>query len=361
MIIDDMLTNREMLADILEDHFEVTKAESGMQALRMLKANPEEFVVVLLDLIMPEVDGFAVLEFMKKQKWLKRTGVVVITGENSREAEMRCLELGASDFVQKPFEPAIVRHRVTNVVELFSYKRAMEHKVKKQTETLQKQYNLLKLQSERIKASYERIIDIIGELVEFRDTESGKHIRHVRNFTTILAKEVQKEYPEYKLSDEDIERISSASVLHDIGKIAIPDHILSKPGKLTNDEYELMKSHASRGSELLQQIQDVWDKDFEKTSYEICRYHHERYDGRGYPDGLKGEEIPLAAQIVSVADVYDALVSERVYKAAYTPQQAFHMIITGECGVFSPKILECFRNVQKDFEALAAKEGTQEE
>lgn len=232
----------------------------------------------------------------------------------------------------------------------------LEEKVQAQTETLRKQYKVLQLQAERLHQSNEKIIDILGTVVEYRNLESGEHINRVKGFTKILAAKLMEEYPEYGLTPVSVDMISSASALHDIGKIAIPDHILLKPGRLTAEEFEYMKSHTTRGCDILKSIEGVWDDSYGKLSYEICRHHHERYDGKGYPDSLKGEEIPIAAQIVSVADVYDALVTERVYKSAYSKDEAFHMIINGECGMFSPKLLECFRHVRKDFEALADKQ-----
>lgn len=359
LVVDDVSINRDMLEEMLKGDYEVEQAEGGMQALRILKERHEDFVVILLDLMMPEVDGFAVLEVMRNQKWIDTTPVIVISGENSSEAESRSLELGASDFIRKPFDQYLVRRRVKNIADLFSYKRSLEIKVKKQTETLRKQYRLLQLQSEKIRESNAKIIDILGTVVECRNLESGEHIKRVKRFTEILAEELMRAYPEYELTEEKIGLIAAASALHDIGKIAIPDNILLKPAKLTDDEYEYMKSHASRGAEILQQIEGAWDGEFGKICYDICRHHHERYDGRGYPDALKGDDIPISAQLVSIADVYDALVSERVYKVAYSPERAFHMIVSGECGVFSPKLLECFRNVRKDFEHLAVSAGEQ--
>lgn len=354
LVVDDISVNRDMLEEMLKEDYEIEQAEGGMQALRILKDRQDEFVAILLDLMMPEVDGFAVLEVMRQQKWSDSTPVIVISGENSRETEKRSLSLGAADFIRKPFDQYVVRQRVKNIADLFSYRRSLESKVKKQTETLRKQYRILQLQAEKIRERNVKIIDILGTVVECRNLESGEHIKRVKGFTGILAKELMKAYPEYELTEEKIGLIATASALHDIGKIAIPDHILLKPAKLTDDEYDYMKSHAARGAEILQQIEEVWDGEFGKICYDICRHHHERYDGRGYPDALRGDDIPIAAQLVSVADVYDALVSERVYKEAYSPEKAFHMIVSGECGVFSPKLLECFRNVRKDFEKLAA-------
>ncbi len=277
--------------------------------------------------------------------------VLVISAEAKGEVEQRCLDLGVSDFIRKPFN-AMLRKRVKNIVDLFLYRNQLEEKVEEQTITLKKQNKQLQEQAERLKESNTKIIDILGTVVESRNLESGEHIKRVKGFTRILAEQMQKDYPEYGLTDEKIEIIVSASSLHDIGKIAIPDSILLKPGRLTEEEFACMKTHTIRGDEVLDSIQGVWDEDYDKVSHEICRYHHERYDGRGYPDGLKGEEIPISAQLVGVADVYDALVSERVYKSAFSPDEAFEMIQGGKCGNFSPKILDGFRKVKADFEAL---------
>lgn len=355
LVVDDMEINREMLREILEDCYEVEEAENGRRALELIKDHPSELAVVLLDLIMPEVNGFAVLEVMKSKGWIDKIPVLVISGEGSLDAERRCFEYGVSDFVRKPFDDVLVKRRVQNIANLFQYQNQLEEKVEKQTGIVRKQYQLLQQQAEQLKKSNANIIDILGTVVESRNLESGEHINRVKLYTELLAREMQKDYPEYSLTNEQVELISSASALHDVGKIAIPDHILLKPAKLTDDEFEYMKSHTTRGCELLNNIKGVWSEEYSKISYEICRHHHERYDGRGYPDGLKGEEIPISAQLVSIADVYDALVNERVYKSAYTKEEAFHMIVTGECGLFSPKLLECFRKVRKAFEELSGK------
>lgn len=353
LIVDDVELNQDMLEMILQDEYQILKAGNGRQALDLLEEQHEEIAVILLDLIMPEVDGFAVMDTMKEKGWMEKIPVLIISGETAVTIEKKCFEYGVSDFIRKPFDNMLVKKRVGNVFHLFQYQNELELKVEKQTEALRRQFKLLQLQAEKLKKSNENIIDILGTVVESRHLESGEHIKRVKGFTEILAREVMKEYPEYGLTDKKIEVIVVSSSLHDLGKIAIPDNILLKPGKLTSEEYEYMKSHTTRGSEILTHLVDVWDEEYQKTCYEICRHHHERYDGKGYPDGLKGEEIPISAQIVSIADVYDALVSERVYKNAFTKEEAFHMIVTGECGIFSPKLLECFRNVKGEYEKLA--------
>ena len=328
LVVDDMELNRDILREILEEDYPILEAESGRRALEMIQKYGEDIAVILLDLIMPDGDGFAVLEIMKKRNWLEKMPVLIISGENSLETEKKCFAYGISDFIHKPFDNTLVRHRVKNVTELFMYKNQLEQRVEKQTEALRKQYRMLQLQADKLKMSNVRIIDILGTVVEGRNLESGEHIMRVKSYTEILGKQLMKDYPEYGLEEKQLEVIASASALHDIGKIAIPDNILLKPAKLTDTEYEYMKSHTTRGCEILENIEGAWDKDYAKASYEICRHHHERYDGRGYPD-------------------------ERVYKSAYSKEKAFHMIVTGECGIFSPKLLECFRRVRRQFEALA--------
>jgi putative two-component system response regulator len=352
LIVDDAELNREMLSVILEEEYVVLEAENGRDAFAVLEEKHDNIAAVLLDLNMPEMDGFKVMENMKAKGWMNKIPVLIISGETAIKTEKECFEYGVSDFIRKPFDNTLVKKRVNNIVKLFLYQNELEKKVEKQTEIVKRQYNMLQMQAQKLQKSNENIIDILGTVVENRNLESGEHIKRVKGFTAILARELMKEYPEYGLTEKKIEMIVSTSSLHDVGKISIPDNVLLKPGKLTAEEYEYMKSHTTRGSEILSEFKDIWDDEYRKTSYEICRYHHERYDGRGYPDGLKGDEIPISAQIVSIADVYDALVSERVYKSAYTKDEAFHMIVTGECGVFSPKLLECFRNVKKEFEAL---------
>ena len=340
LIVDDVEVNRDILAMILEEEYPIIEAENGRVAVELMEKHQDEIAVVLLDLIMPEYDGYAVLETMNERNWINIMPVLVISAEAKGEVEQRCLDLGVSDFIRKPFN-AMLRKRVKNIVDLFLYRNQLEEKVEEQTITLKKQNKQLQEQAERLKESNTKIIDILGTVVESRNLESGEHIKRVKGFTRILAEQMQKDYPEYGLTDEKIEIIDSASSLHDIGKIAIPDSILLKPGRLTKDEFEEMKKHTLYGCELLEKFKQE-DNEFYNYCYDICRSHHERYDGNGYPDSLKGDEIPIWAQIVSIVDVYDALVSKRVYKDPYVVDEAARMIMEGECGIFSPEMLDCF-------------------
>lgn len=353
LIVDDMEINREMLAEILEKEYSIIQAADGQQAIDLLMDEGDEISVVLLDLLMPGVDGYQVLEKMNQYSWLNKIPVLVISAEDSVGVERRCFDLGVSDFIHKPFDSVLICKRVKNVVELVAYKNHLEEKVERQTATLKKQNEILMAQAKRLQESNTKMIDILGAVVESRNLESGEHIKRVKGFTRILGEQMMSRHPEYELTPEKLNIIVSAAALHDVGKIAIPDSVLLKPGRFTKEEFEIMKTHTTRGCEILDNVEGVWDDEYGRYCYEICRYHHERYDGRGYPDGLVGEEIPVAAQIVGIADVYDALVSERVYKGAFTEEQAYNMIQGGECGTFSPKILEAFAEVREEFKELA--------
>lgn len=347
-----MEINREMLGEILEDKYTIIYAENGKESIEKIEQQHAQIAAILLDLNMPEMDGYEVLEYLNQHNYIEEIPVLVISGEESIKIEKRCFTMGVSDFIRKPFDNMLVRKRVENLAELYIYRESLEDKISQQTKAIRKQYRLLQKQAEELKQKNKNIIEILGTVVECRDMESGAHILRVKAYTEILAKQLMKDYPEYGLTDEMIEIIVSASALHDIGKIGISDTILLKPGRLSAEEFEYMKSHTLRGCDILNNIQGAWDEEYGKYSYEICRHHHERYDGNGYPDGLVGEQIPISAQLVSIADVYDALVNERIYKDAYSKDKAYQMIIQGECGVFSPKLLEAFRKVHKAFENL---------
>lgn len=350
LVVDDMELNRDAIEEILETDYDVIKAENGIEALQIIELHKDDIKAILLDLIMPGMDGFAVMDVLKQKDYMNSIPVIIISSETTVDVERKCFEYGVADFIHKPFDFTLVLKRVHNIVELYMYKGRLEDKVQAQKETLIEQNKMLQVMADKLKQNNTQIIDILGTVVESRNLESGEHVKRVKGFTKILAGQVMRDYPEYGLDEEMIEEISAASALHDVGKIAIPDNILLKPGKLTDEEFEIMKSHTTKGCEILDNIEGAWDEKYGKLSYEICRHHHERFDGRGYPDRLKGDEIPISAQIVSVADVYDALVCERVYKKAFPKDVAFKMIMDGECGTFSPKIMECFKKVKVQFE-----------
>ncbi|MBO5278112.1 MAG: response regulator [Lachnospiraceae bacterium] len=341
LIVDDEEVNRIILKNIFEEQYEVLEAANGEEALALIDEYAQSLVVIFLDLMMPVLNGFGVLEYMSEKEYMNRIPVILITGDATAESQEKGYDYGVSDIIHKPFAPRVVMRRTRNIIDLYASRREMEKQLEERTRKLRES-------EEKLRNSNEFLVNALSSVVEFRSLESGEHIRRVKFFTRIMLKYLIKYFPEYQLTDEDAELIIRASSLHDLGKIAIPDAILLKPGKLTPAEYEIMKQHSVYGSELLERFKQD-DNQFYRYCYEICRHHHERYDGKGYPDGLKGEEIPISAQVVSLVDVYDALVSKRVYKEPYTNELAVQMIKNGECGVFSPKIMECFDLAKEDF------------
>lgn len=338
LIVDDMEVNRAILRSLFEDDYNLLEAQNGDQALMMLNQYADTIAAMLLDIVMPVKDGYQVLEEMAQAKLLGSVPVIVITAQDSSENEVRAFDLGASDIVMKPFEAHVVRRRVQNVVELHQHRRHLEELVEEQAVGLRESRDVL--------------MDALSSVIEHRSIESGQHVLRIRMFTRVLLEDVMHSYPEYGLTDRKIDVIASAAALHDIGKIAIPDVILNKPGPLTEEEFEVMKTHTEKGCEILAGLERMHDKEYLQYAYNICRYHHERWDGKGYPEGLKGENIPICAQAVGIADAYDALTTDRVYKQAYTPETAYNMILNGKCGRFSPRLMECFKNVQKAFADL---------
>lgn len=361
LIVDDVELNRDILSDMLEEDYDILTAADGRQAITIMNSEIENIAVVLLDLVMPEVDGFYVLNIMKERNWMKDIPVVIISGDATVEVETRALKFGVNDFIHKPFNVNIVRQRVKNITDLYNYRKQIEERFNTQTDILEKTNILLRRQAYELHQNNARIIDILGTVVESRNLESGEHIHRVKGYTHLLALEYMRLYPDEGMTKHRAKLIASASSLHDVGKIAIPDSILLKPGRFSPDEFAIMTAHTSKGAAIVKEMSDIWDEEYGTACYEICLYHHERWDGKGYPMHKKGDEIPLSAQLVSIADVYDALVSERCYKDAFSPEQAFEMIVGGECGQFNPKIIECFKNLKDEFENFDAENYSLEE
>lgn len=337
LIVDDIELNRAILYELFHNKYTILEAENGEEALKLIEAHASDLAVVLLDVVMPVMDGIEMLRHFSSQ-WSSSIPVVLITAENNESTALEGYNLGVADIINKPFNPEIVSRRVENVIELYAHKRHLEEK-------LQDQYELLEQQAEKLKQANTSIIDMLSTVVEFRNGESGFHIRRIRYITKLLMEALGARYEDYRFSDEQIQMITDASALHDIGKIVIPDAVLLKPGKLTPEEYEIIKTHTTKGCEILDNLEYVHDPDFFTYCYEICRHHHERWDGRGYPDGLKGNQISIWAQVVALADVYEALTNKRIYKPPYTHDQAVSMILNGECGSFNPRLLSCFLEV----------------
>lgn len=344
LIVDDMEINRDILKDIFAEQYEIFEAEDGVQAVDQLQKHNEEIELIFLDLQMPHKNGLEVLKYMNETGYINQIPVIMITGESTIDSDVKAYELGAADIIYKPFAPAVVIRRALNIIELYEHRISLEKKLEQRTRQL-------KDSQKKLEKNNTFLINALSSVVEFRSLESGEHIKRVKTFTGIILHHLRKLYPEYGITDEQAKQIIYASALHDIGKISIPDDILLKPGKLTADEFEIMKTHTTKGCEILERFKQE-ENDFYRYCYDICRHHHERYDGKGYPDKLVGEEIPIWAQIVSIVDVYDALVSRRVYKTPYAVEEAERMILAGECGTFSPKILNCFEMAKAELFAL---------
>lgn len=331
LIVDDSEMNRSILVDMLGEEYDTIEVENGLMAVNELQKRAAEISLMMLDIVMPVMDGMEVLEVMNRRGWIETVPVVMISAETSSDRISQALEMGVTDFISRPFDAKIVQRRVLNTLLSSAKQKELENLVAEQI--FEKEQNSLLM------------IDILSHIVEFRNGESGLHVVHVRRLTEVLLEHLSSKRPDYELDAGKIALISEASALHDIGKIAIDEKILNKPGRLTSEEFEIMKQHSTIGAQMLDGLSVHQGEPLVQVAYEICRWHHERWDGRGYPDGLKGDEIPISAQVVAMADVYDALTSERVYKAAFSHEKAVEMICAGECGSFNPMLLECLMEV----------------
>ncbi len=333
LVVDDSEMNRSILADMLGDDYEILEATNGVEAIAAIKERESEITLMLLDIVMPRMDGFEVLSIMNKGGWIGNIPVIMISAETSSNLVNQAYDMGVTDYISRPFDGKIVRRRVNNTIMLYTKQKMLQGMIAEQILEKEKSSSLM--------------VDILSNIVEFRNGESGLHVLHVRTITETLLKHLAEKTDQYDLNHTKIAMISLASALHDIGKISIDEKILNKPGRLTDEEFVIMKTHSAIGGDMLMNVAHRRDEELVKVAYEICRWHHERYNGRGYPDGLKGEEIPISAQVVAMADVYDALTSKRVYKPAFSHEKAVEMIMNGECGVFNPLLLECLQDVKE--------------
>ena len=338
LIVDDSEINREILKEILKEDYRILEVANGEECLEQLERYGTGISLVLLDIVMPEIDGFEVLAAMNQNHWIEDIPVIMISSEDSDSYIRRAYEMGVSDYISRPFDAKIVYQRVLNMIKLYAKQRRLIRLVTRQIYEKERNNRML--------------IGILSQIVEFRNGESGRHVIHINLITQLLLEQLVKKTGKYQLSWEDRLLIATASALHDIGKIGIDEKILNKPGKLTKEEFEIMKTHTLIGAQMLDNLDMYRNEKLLKLAYEICRWHHERYDGKGYPDGLVGEEIPISAQVVSLADVYDALVSERVYKKAFSHEKALEMIRNGECGTFNPLLLQCMTEAQDKLKTM---------
>lgn len=332
LVVDDSEMNREILSEILSEEYDIIEADSGDTCIDMLRKYETGISLVLLDIVMPGMDGFGVLNYMNRHHYLEDIPVIMISSEDSAEIVRRAYEMGVSDYINRPFDAGVVHRRVYNTIKLYAKQRRLIALITNQVYEKEKNNRMM--------------VGILSQIVEFRNGESGSHVLNINIFTGMLLESLVQKTDKYNITWSERLLITTASALHDIGKIGIDDKILNKPGRLTDEEFKIMQNHTIIGASILENMGSYQDEELMKVAYQICRWHHERYDGKGYPDGLKGDEIPISAQVVSLADVYDALVSERVYKKAYSHEKAIEMIINGECGCFNPILLECLLDIQ---------------
>ena len=341
LIVDDAEFNRDILKEILGENYNYLEAENGNQAIQMIGDNLE-IDLMLLDINMPQMNGFEVLEIMKRSQCLEETPVIMISSEESVDTMRKAYEMGITDYITRPFDSVIVKKRVQNTLGLYANQKHLINVVYNQVYEKEENNNIM--------------IRILSNVLGSRNSESRDHILHIKTVTELMLRQLVKITDAYPMTEVDIALITTASSLHDIGKIYIPEEILNKPGKLTDEEFKIMKTHSELGAEIIQNMNFPKDNPLVHTSWEICRWHHERWDGKGYPDGLKGEKIPISAQVVSIADVYDALTSERCYKKAFDHDTAIQMILDGQCGQFNPLLLKCLKELSFQLSKMLDKE-----
>ena len=343
LIVDDSEVNRAILAEMLGRDYIIHEAENGEEALQILRQYGTAISLVLLDIPMPVMDGFGVLQHMAAEYWIKDIPVIMISSDDSAEAVKKAYEMGVSDYISRPFDAQVVYRRVSNTITLYA-----------------RQHRLITMLSEQVREKDKNnsmMVSILSQIVEFRNGESGSHVVHIKQLTKMLLEQLQRKDTAYTVTSSDLLLIPLAAALHDIGKIGIDEKILNKPGKLTREEFEIMKTHTVIGADMLESLTLYQEEPLVRIAHDICRWHHERFDGKGYPDGLKRDDIPLSAQVVSLADVYDALVSERVYKKAFSHEKAIQMILNGECGTFNPVLLECLLDIQRQLKQMLIAES----
>lgn len=343
LIVDDSEMNRAILAEMLGRDYIIHEAENGEEALQILRQYGTAISLVLLDIPMPVMDGFGVLQHMAAEYWIKDIPVIMISSDDSAAAVKKAYEMGVSDYISRPFDAQVVYRRVSNTITLYA-----------------RQHRLITMLSEQVREKDKNnsmMVSILSQIVEFRNGESGSHVVHIKQLTKMLLEQLQRKDTAYTVTSSDLLLIPLAAALHDIGKIGIDEKILNKPGKLTREEFEIMKTHTVIGADMLESLALYQEEPLVRIAHDICRWHHERFDGKGYPDGLKRDDIPLSAQVVSLADVYDALVSERVYKKAFSHEKAIQMILNGECGTFNPVLLECLLDIQRQLKQMLIAES----
>lgn len=345
LIVEDVKMNRAILGQMFQDRYVIAEAENGKMAIEYLEQNGSVVVMVLLDVKMPVMGGYEVMEYMQQKGWLRKLPVILITSDDGGDAMERGYGLGASDVIFKPFQQHIVVQRVQNVIDLYRHKNHLEHMVDLQTAELNLQYT-------RLREHHEHLIEVLHDIINYRNAETVEHVRYVQAYTRILAEHYAKVFPRAKMTKNKIEMITRAASMHDVGKIAMPDSILSRPGRLSDSEMEILKEHTIKGKQIVKVMTEFESAEYSRICCNVCLYHHEKYDGSGYPGKVKKDRIPVEAQLVGLADMYDTLVNSSVNREICSKEKAYYMLMNGECGELSPRMKECLEDAKADMEAF---------
>lgn len=346
LIVDNTEEEQELLKQIFKKTYSVMRVKDGKEAMCYLETHLNEVVMLFLDICTPVMCGIEVMEYMKERGWINQVPVIIIADEKEQKVIEKGYALGAMDIISRPFANSVVKKRVYNIIELYKHMHHLEEEVRKQTKIVEQKID-------KLKEHHNHLLNILRDIITNRNVESIKHIQYVQGYTRILANQYASLYPRSKMTKEKIEMIVQAAQMHDVGKITLPDSVTNRPGRLSQFEMELLKEHTIKGSEIMKVMSEMHEDDYSRICYNVCRYHHEKYDGTGYPEGMKRERIPVEAQIVGLADMYDALVNVTVNKEAFTPQEAFYKLMKGECGELSPRMKECLENARKSLEEFS--------
>ena len=346
LIVEDVEMNRALLRQMFEQAYEIAEAENGKICIDYLEKNRDQIEMVLLDIKMPVMDGYEVMRYMRERGWMSRIPVILITSDEDGDAMERGYALGASDVIFKPFKHHIVVQRVNNLIELYRHKNHLEEMVETQTSELNKQ-------NTRLKEHHEHLVEVLRDIINYRNAESVEHVRYVQGYTRILAEHYARVFPKSRMTPEKVNMIVRAAQMHDVGKITMPDAIISRPGRLSDTEMEMLKEHTIKGSQIMKVMTEFESEEYSRICCNVCLYHHEKHDGTGYPRGIKNSRIPVEAQLVALADMYDILVNSSTNREVCSKEKAYYMLMNGECGELSPKMKECLEAAKEDIEAFS--------
>lgn len=350
LVVGDVKKESAFLKQTFEKKYFVADTEDSKEAICYLEDHLSEMAMLFFDIHMPVDDRYDLIRYLKEHNCMKRIPIILITDEKKQELTEWEYDFEATDIISKPFVNGIIEKRINNILELYQYKYCTAEDTRKQKDTVKQK--IIKL-----KEHHDNLLNILHDIITNRNVESVNHIQYVQGYTEILAQQYADLYPDSGMTKDRIEMIVQAARVHDVGKITIPDSITSRPGRLSQYELELLKVHTIKGSEIIKVISEIQEDEECIISYNVCRYHHEKYDGTGYPEGMKQDEIPIEAQIVGLADMYDVLVNATVNKKAFTPKEAFYKLMKGECGELSPQMKECLEAAKESLEAFNIEKG----